>query len=173
MNETVRLTHHDPSWQQEFEQTRSSIFLACEGWVTAVEHIGSTAIPGMIAQPVVDIVAVVRDVEGYSIATTCIEGLNFRKIQTPDWAEGALVLQKPRYGDATHKAFLVMESDPLWRQLVQVTSCIRDNAESQLRFETAKVHQWKARQGDAIGYERSKSIFFTHLIEQISRERES
>ncbi|MDG2222325.1 MAG: GrpB family protein, partial [Rubripirellula sp.] len=41
--------HYDPRWRQEFEQTRSSILSSTEGWVTGVEHIGSTAISGLIA----------------------------------------------------------------------------------------------------------------------------
>ena len=34
---------------------------SCDGWVTAVEHVGSTAISGLIARPTVDVLAAVAD----------------------------------------------------------------------------------------------------------------
>ncbi len=64
-DQRVRLMHYDPRWRQEFEQTRSSILHSCAGWVTAVEHIGSTAISGLIARPTIDVIASVADDEGH------------------------------------------------------------------------------------------------------------
>ena len=77
-DDPVRLMYYDPRWRQEFEQTRSSILHSCAGWVTAVEHIGSTAIPGLVARPTIDVAAAADDQEGMEQASLLIEGLNYR-----------------------------------------------------------------------------------------------
>lgn len=167
MNSPIRMMHHDSNWQQEFEQTRSSILMACEGRVSVCEHVGSTAVAGLIAQPIIDLVVGVADAAEYPATRLCIEGLNFRKQPVPEWAEGAAILCKPRNGEATHCVYLMMEDDPLLRQMVNLTTWLRQDSEAQLRFETAKVHQWKAREGDPVGYSQSKAIFFAHAIDQM------
>jgi GrpB-like predicted nucleotidyltransferase (UPF0157 family) len=57
---TVRMMHYDPRWPQEFEQTRSGILQCCRGDVIEVCHIGSTAVSGLVAQPIIDLVAAPR-----------------------------------------------------------------------------------------------------------------
>jgi len=159
--------HYDPQWRQEFEQTRSSILMSCLGWVQAVEHIGSTAVSGIAAQPVVDVVAGVVDPSGFQEAQAAIEGLNFRTIELPTWADDALLLIKPRHGQATHTVFLTQIDSPLWRRLLRVRDWLRAHREVALRYEDAKVHRWKATCGDLTSYEQGKAIFFAHLEDQI------
>ena len=70
----VRLMHYDPRWRQQFQQTRSSILHSCAGWVTAVEHVGSTTISGLIARPTIDVLAAVMDEDSLMVAAELIEG---------------------------------------------------------------------------------------------------
>ena len=53
--EPVHLVAYDPSWPALFVQERNRILEAAGQWVEKVEHIGSTAIPGLDAKPVVDL----------------------------------------------------------------------------------------------------------------------
>jgi GrpB-like predicted nucleotidyltransferase (UPF0157 family) len=172
----VRLMHYDPRWRQEFEQTRSSILSSGEGWVTAVEHIGSTAISGLIARPTIDVVAGVESREGLEPAALLIEGLNFRRCEVPSWAGGALVLRKPRHvtvdqPDPTHCVFLAVLDSPVWRRVVRIRDWLRSHAEIAIRFEEAKVARWRSGEGDLSSYQNDKALFFSHLEDQIEAEQ--
>ena len=57
----VGLNPYDEGWPAAFEGHRRRIMTALEGRVVAVEHIGSTAVPGLAAKPIVDLVVVVRE----------------------------------------------------------------------------------------------------------------
>jgi GrpB-like predicted nucleotidyltransferase (UPF0157 family) len=62
---TVRLEPADPGWAAVFEEHRRRILEALPGSgadAPVVEHIGSTAVPGLAAKPIVDIVVAVADV---------------------------------------------------------------------------------------------------------------
>lgn len=50
----VRLVEYDPIWPQLFETERTRLLHTCTDAI-AIEHIGSTAVPGMPAKPILDI----------------------------------------------------------------------------------------------------------------------
>src|SRR5688500_14828444 len=54
---SVRLAAYDPLWPMMFEAEAARIEEACAGLALRLEHIGSTAVPGMSAKPVIDILA--------------------------------------------------------------------------------------------------------------------
>ncbi|MEM1070427.1 MAG: GrpB family protein [Planctomycetota bacterium] len=168
----VRLMHYDPRWRQEFEQTRSSILSSTQGWVTAVEHIGSTAISGLIARPTIDVLAGVESPEGIEVATPLIEGLNFRCESGPVWAPDSICLTKPRNRTAdqpepTHLVILVIHASPTWQRVVKLRDWLRTHAETAIRFEEAKVARWRSGEGELESYEKDKAVFFAHLEDQI------
>ncbi|MCL2516318.1 MAG: GrpB family protein [Microbacteriaceae bacterium] len=49
----IELSEYDPAWPAAFERAAAELLTIEPGWV--VEHVGSTAIPGMIAKPVIDV----------------------------------------------------------------------------------------------------------------------
>jgi GrpB-like predicted nucleotidyltransferase (UPF0157 family) len=50
---------YDPAWPQLFETLRARIHPAVADIAVAIEHIGSTSVPGLAAKPIVDMVVVV------------------------------------------------------------------------------------------------------------------
>ncbi len=56
----VIVQDYDPCWPQVFEDLRSPIQNALSDICLSIEHVGSTAVPGLPAKPVVDIDVVVR-----------------------------------------------------------------------------------------------------------------
>jgi GrpB-like predicted nucleotidyltransferase (UPF0157 family) len=59
----VELAEPDLRWPREFEQHRARIVAALGNGATQVEHVGSTAVPGLAAKPVIDVQLVVDDLD--------------------------------------------------------------------------------------------------------------
>ncbi|MEM8834581.1 MAG: GrpB family protein [Planctomycetota bacterium] len=57
---TVLLTDYDDAWQQDFVRAERAITDAAGDLVLRIEHIGSTAIDGAIAKPIIDLLVGVR-----------------------------------------------------------------------------------------------------------------
>ncbi|MHB1953744.1 MAG: GrpB family protein, partial [Sulfobacillus sp.] len=55
----VRLTPYQPDWADQFADESARLRRVFGSGVLALEHFGSTAIPGMMAKPVIDMLAVV------------------------------------------------------------------------------------------------------------------
>jgi GrpB-like predicted nucleotidyltransferase (UPF0157 family) len=52
---TIAIVSYDPSWTERFEQERSRILDALGPVARRIDHVGSTAVPGLAAKPIVDI----------------------------------------------------------------------------------------------------------------------
>jgi GrpB-like predicted nucleotidyltransferase (UPF0157 family) len=58
------IADYDPSWPVVFEEHAGRIRGALGERALRVEHIGSTAVPGLAAKPIVDVLVIVADPEG-------------------------------------------------------------------------------------------------------------
>lgn len=57
----ILLRDHDPSWADAFDRHRKRLADALGDAALRIEHIGSTAVPGLAAKPIVDMLLVVAD----------------------------------------------------------------------------------------------------------------
>ncbi len=60
MNSRITIENYDPLWPQQFETLRSRIAGTVGDLAAAIEHIGSTAVPGLGAKPIIDIDVLLR-----------------------------------------------------------------------------------------------------------------
>jgi GrpB-like predicted nucleotidyltransferase (UPF0157 family) len=60
---TVEVVPYDPAWPMLYEQHRLRVAAALGGAASRIEHIGSTAVPGLIAKPIIDVLVSVADPE--------------------------------------------------------------------------------------------------------------
>jgi len=60
----VILADYDSSWPSVFEKEKSHLINIAGAWSHgSIEHVGSTAVPGMVAKPVIDIMFGVKSLE--------------------------------------------------------------------------------------------------------------
>jgi len=71
MPEQIIIEDYNPDWPKMFEAERDNIFKALENRVS-IEHIGSTAVPGLAAKPIIDIMIGLNHLEK---AKKCIRPL--------------------------------------------------------------------------------------------------
>jgi len=57
----VLLVEYDPVWPEKFAREAARIKTALADRALRIEHTGSTAVPGLVAKPIIDIVLVVAD----------------------------------------------------------------------------------------------------------------
>jgi GrpB-like predicted nucleotidyltransferase (UPF0157 family) len=57
----VLLEPHDPAWSAAFAAERDLLLAVLGRHIVALEHVGSTAVPGVDAKPIIDIAVAVRD----------------------------------------------------------------------------------------------------------------
>jgi GrpB-like predicted nucleotidyltransferase (UPF0157 family) len=74
---TVKVVDYDPSWPDRFEALAERVRQALGAQALRIEHIGSTAVPGLAAKPIIDILVVVSDVEDEAAFVPALEIAGF------------------------------------------------------------------------------------------------
>jgi GrpB-like predicted nucleotidyltransferase (UPF0157 family) len=59
--ERIELAEYDPAWPARAKAATAELRGALPGVFTQIEHIGSTAVPGLAAKPVIDLMAATDD----------------------------------------------------------------------------------------------------------------
>ena len=60
MRQPLVIVGYDERWPRMFEEERQRILAATGSALVAVEHIGSTSVPGLAAKNIIDIMAAVE-----------------------------------------------------------------------------------------------------------------
>ncbi len=82
----VELADYDPRWPGLYEREAERIRSLLGGQVLRLEHIGSTAVPGLAAKPVIDVLAVLADPADEPAYVPPLERAGYRLvIREPDW----------------------------------------------------------------------------------------
>ena len=73
----VRLVPYATEWVQQFELEKSALRQVLAAHILEIQHVGSTAIPGMLAKPIIDIAIAVTDFEQARVCISLMEGLGY------------------------------------------------------------------------------------------------
>ena len=78
MPRPVALEHSDPRWAHRARTLIADLQSAAPGAFRALHHIGSTAVPGLVAKPVIDLLGETGDLARINAARPALEGLGWR-----------------------------------------------------------------------------------------------
>jgi GrpB-like predicted nucleotidyltransferase (UPF0157 family)/GNAT superfamily N-acetyltransferase len=73
----IEVVPYNPAWSQMFEEEAARIKRALGENCIAIHHIGSTAVPGLCAKPVIDMIPVVLDITEVDAATPNMQLLGY------------------------------------------------------------------------------------------------
>lgn len=82
----IEIVDPDAAWPEIFEMLRSRIVGALGDRVLAIEHVGSTSVPGLAAKPIIDIDLTVADTDDEDAYVPALETLGFvLRVREPWW----------------------------------------------------------------------------------------
>jgi len=154
----VRLVPYDPSWPALFEAERTVLEGALRPWLAGtIEHVGSTAVPGLLAKPVIDIMAPVENLDASrpAISTLVHSGWFY----FPYRADVMHWLGKPSPVFRTHHLHLVPFRSPLWIERLAFRDCLRHDPAVAAEYAALKRDLAQRYEFDREAYTEAKGPF--------------
>jgi len=158
----IEIAPYDPSWPIRFEEEARELRRALAVWLAGpVEHIGSTAIAGLAAKPVIDIMAGVESLDASRPAIAALAHLNY--CYAPYRPDSEHWFCKPSPAFRTHHLHLVPVESSQWRQAIAFRDYLR--AHSRIAAESADLKRRLAQEYrfDREAYTESKSPFIARI----------
>ncbi len=107
----VEVVPHSPGWADEFRAEAERLRATLGDEIVAVHHVGSTAIPGIKAKPIIDILLEVREVEGLDEANSEMAELGY-EARGEFGIPGRRFFVKHTEGRRTHHIHAFTTGDP-------------------------------------------------------------
>ena len=157
---SIVIADYDPAWPERFDREEARIRTALGQAALAVEHIGSTSVPGLAAKPIVDILLVVEDsAEEESYAPVMEEAGYVLRVREPGWNEHRMF----RTPDRDAHVHVYSAGCPEIQRNLTFRDRLRRNIDNRNRYERTKRELAAREWPDMNAYAEAK----TEVIESI------
>jgi GrpB-like predicted nucleotidyltransferase (UPF0157 family) len=159
----IQIVDYDPTWPEMFERECESIRRALGSLIVRIEHMGSTAVPGLPAKPIIDILIGVSKLE--EVRSICIRellSLGYVHITTYEsWLPNELFFRKGIPGPWTHHVHIMEPSRPgnRWDEFLLFRDYLRAHPEAARAYAEMKRAAASAAVDDIEAYRNAKSRF--------------
>ncbi len=140
----VTLLEYDPAWPTLFEREAARIRTVLGDQVRLLEHVGSTAVPGLAAKPIMDIVLTVPDSSHEPAYVPPMEAAGYvLRIREPEWFEHRLF----RGPDTSTNVHVFTHGSPEVARMLAFRDWLRSHNDERQLYERTKrelaARDWK------------------------------
>lgn len=161
------LAEYDPAWPTRFAQESARLRDAVAAHILAIEHVGSTAIPGMIGKPVLDIAISVADEASADACVSPMQSLGYE--------------YRGPYGDDPRRRYYVLAADGqrtvhvhlyilparAWDEKLAFRDALRADAVVAAAYAAEKKRVADAVAWDKTAYSDAKGPFIASVLRRI------
>ncbi len=159
----IEIVPADPGWPQRFERERALLEEAIAPWLTgAVHHVGSTAVPGLAAKPVIDILAGVESLDASRACFERLEALGYS--YAPYRPDEMHWFCKPSPAHRTHHLHLVPTGSRRFEDELAFRDALRADDTLARAYERLKRELAAEHRDDREAYTAAKAGFIERAL---------
>lgn len=162
----VEIVDPDPEWPRLFEELLAWLLPALRDVPVEIEHVGSTAVPGLAAKPIIDIDVVVSRSEDVPVVIELLARIGYEH-QGDLGVEGREAFRSP-VGLPGHHLYVVVQGNAAHRQHVRLREHLRSHGDVAARYGELKRQLADAYGADRDGYTEAKSEFIDEVLREAS-----
>ena len=162
----ISVVEYDPSWPTKFAEEAQKLREVIRTNLAGIEHVGSTAVPGLSAKPIIDILVGVHSLEAAKAAIPEIEALGYGY-----WREDTIprrlyfVKGLPPNGPRSHHIHLVEKDTEFWRTHLLFRDVLRADPDEAKHYAELKLRLAAQFANDREAYTDGKSDFIQAVLD--------
>lgn len=163
---TIVLVNYDPEWEALFKQEVSIVREILGDELVAAHHIGSTAIPGLKAKPIIDILLEVKSIHSVEKYNKQFQSIGYE-------AKGEYGIKGRRFfqrgaDERTHHVHVFEKGSPEVSRHVKFRDYLKENKEKVKEYEKLKVALAEKNPCDPESYAKGKNEFIRLVGQEIA-----
>ncbi len=177
VREELAIALYNPEWLELFRQEKEHL-LSClpDDQIRRIEHFGSTAVPGLAAKPIVDMLVEVTDLQATKVQIAPVlesQGYDYfwRATHGDDGPPfyAWFIKRAPQTGARTHHIHMVeSDFDDHWDRLL-FRDYLIEHPKVAMEYEELKFRLAATSPQDRVAYTRGKTEFIVKVTEQAKR----
>ena len=160
---SVEVVLYRPEWAEMFETLKQAVSEALDGIDFRIEHVGSTAVPGLAAKPVIDIDVILTRWEEFEEVAARLESPGFQRrgdLGIP-WREA--FTRSPRFAFA-HNLYVCRDGMPAVENHLKLRDYLRTHRYDAERYSARKFELAALHPGDIDAYCRGKTELIAEFL---------
>jgi GrpB-like predicted nucleotidyltransferase (UPF0157 family)/prolyl-tRNA editing enzyme YbaK/EbsC (Cys-tRNA(Pro) deacylase) len=163
----VIIVPYDPQWSAQYDMEKIRIQEAMGAYLEAIEHIGSTAVPGLSAKPIIDILGGIVSLSNAPLFIPKLEQIGYCYVP-----EYETQLPQRRYltrlegGHAAIHLHIVETTSQFWRDHLAFRNLLRSNNHLRDAYGRLKIDLAAKFNTDRVGYTDAKTDFIRKALDQ-------
>jgi len=163
----IVVVDYDPRWPERFQEQAAILSQALGSKALAIEHMGSTSVPGLAAKPIIDVDLIVEDSSNEAAYLPQLLAAGYvLRVREPNWHEHRMI-RTPELD--VHIHIFSPGCVEVARHLA-FRNHLRTHAEDRLLYEALKRNLAKEDWPDMNAYAQAKSELIEEIIARAMRE---
>jgi GrpB-like predicted nucleotidyltransferase (UPF0157 family) len=158
----IRIVDHRPEWRKQAADELARVAAALGAQAIRLEHVGSTAVPGLAAKPIVDLLVAVQDIRASDHYATPLQQLGYLFVPDPDSPDFHFFAKPPERPRSFHLHVCQAGSHDERRHLA-VRDFLRADPQEAERYERVKRALAARHPGDRLAYIAGKESYVSDL----------
>ena len=164
MTSSIRLVDYDPQWPILYEEGKVSILGVIGDFILDIQHIGSTAVPGLGAKPIIDIMVAVRQL---ALVEKCVEPLQtigYEHLGEYGIPGRHYFRKPPGHPRSTHHIHMVERESDFWERHILFRDFLRTHPKEAQRYYQVKRELAANFASDRDAYTEAKKSFIESVV---------
>ncbi len=160
----VKLVPYDPHWAHLFAQEKTTLQNVLNEYAPTIEHIGSTAIPSIVAKPVIDIAVGIKGMNQVEKVKNTLEKNDW--IWRPKFGDiqNHIVFAKGNNEERTHYLHLMEYGGKIWNEKILFRDYLISHEQERLEYEKIKLQAMEKHGDDRKVYTAQKDLFVENIL---------
>ena len=168
----VRIADYNPEWPELFTSERKNIIEAVGNeFISRIEHIGSTSVPGLCAKPTIDILLEILEITNCDLLINQLKEAEYHYIPKPENPPPHMMFAKgySAAGFTGHAYHIHVRYPGDWDEIVFRDYLIMNPADA-AEYEALKRKLANEFKNDRENYTESKTAFINNIILKARKE---
>jgi GrpB-like predicted nucleotidyltransferase (UPF0157 family) len=171
MSELVIIEEYNPLWPELFEAIRRTVAPALDGLAASIDHVGSTAVPGLAAKPIIDIDVLLRSEADLPLVIRGLAALGYQH-RGDLGVKGRESFHAPDR-KVRHHLYVCPPHSAEYRRHITFRDFLRCHPDEARRYGALKRELASQFGLDREGYNQAKTQFVKSILELYAENRES
>jgi len=162
MTEPITIQEYDPQWPEEFETLRSRIAQVLDELAAAIEHIGSTAVPGLAAKPIIDVDILLRSAADFPLVCARLASLGYE--HQGDLGVAGREAFRTAPGQLAHHLYVCPPGSPEYSRHIAFRDYLRSHPQDASVYAALKRNLADKSATDREAYTQGKTDFVRQML---------
>jgi GrpB-like predicted nucleotidyltransferase (UPF0157 family)/quercetin dioxygenase-like cupin family protein len=167
----IIVSDYDPAWPNWFESVRDYVWPVVEDVALRIDHVGSTAVPGLAAKAIIDLDVVVASEQDVRLVIERLATIGYR------WRGDLGVPGREAFkptddpGLPAHQLYVVVENNKAHLDHWLLRDLLREDAEAREHYAALKRHNAQLADRNMDVYVAAKAAFVADLLTRARAKR--